>query len=210
MAVRVLIADDHEVVRQGLRAVLRGSDIDVVGEAKTGAEAVTQAVRCKPDVVLMDVRMPDVDGLDGLEKLRKKLPNLPVVMISSFDNPTYVARSVALGASEFLMKGVSRSELITAIQRAARREPAPEGSNFDAVKRSLEKRPKTDTPDWPLTTRELQVLRHIAMGLSNREIGRSLGISVETVKEHVQNILRKIQAVDRTQAAVWAVKRGLV
>ncbi|GIW92329.1 MAG: DNA-binding response regulator [Pirellulaceae bacterium] len=210
MPVRVLIADDHEVVRQGLRAVLRGENIEVVGEAKNGSEVVSQAVKCKPDVVLMDVRMPDVDGLDGLDKLRRKLPNLPVVMISSFENPTYVARSVALGASDFLLKGASRAELVAAIQRAARREPAPEGSAFDEVKRSLDKRAKTEAPDWPLTQREIQVLRHIAMGLSNREIGRSLGISVETVKEHVQNILRKLQAVDRTQAAVWAVKKGLV
>lgn len=210
MVIKLLIADDHEVVRQGLRSVLRGTDIEVVGEAATGSEVVSQAAKCKPDVVLMDVRMPEVDGLDGLEKLRKKMPNLPVVMISSFDNPTYVARSVALGASDFIMKGAPRSELIAAITRAARREPAPETSKFHSVRKTLDQKAKVDTGEWRLTAREVQVLRHIALGLSNREIGRSLGISVETVKEHVQNILRKIQAVDRTQAAVWAVRRGLV
>ena len=210
MAIRLLIADDHEVVRQGLRKWLQGTDIEVVGEATTGKEAVSQAVKCKPDVLLMDVRMPDVDGLDGLEKLRKKMPNLPVVVISSFDNPTYVARSVALGASDFVLKGAPRSELIAAITRAARKEKAPEGGMFQAARRTLEEKVKAPSGDWPLTNREIQVLRHIALGLSNREIAKSLGISVETVKEHVQSILRKIQAVDRTQAAVWAVKRGLI
>ncbi|MBM4001161.1 MAG: response regulator transcription factor [Planctomycetes bacterium] len=210
MSIRLWIADDHEVVRQGFRCLFSGTDIEVVGEATNGKQAVQDVTRHKPDVILMDVRMPDVDGLEALEKLRKKLPDFPVVMISSFDNPTYVARSVALGASDFVLKGSPRTEIISAISRAAKHEGPPESSMLVQVKHAMSHRSDRPANDVPLTNRELQVLRHIALGLSNREIGRSLDISVETVKEHVQNILRKIEATDRTQAAVWAVKRGLV
>jgi DNA-binding NarL/FixJ family response regulator len=119
MTIRLLIADDHEVVRHGLRCLFQDADITIVAEAANGNEAVQDAVKVKPDVVLMDVRMPDTDGLAALEKLRTKLPDVPVVMLSSFDNPTYVARSVALGAADFVLKGSSRHDLISAISRAA-------------------------------------------------------------------------------------------
>jgi len=210
MAIRLLIAEDHEVVRQGLRTWFQGTDIEVVAEATTGVEAITSAIQCRPDVLLIDVRMPNMDGLDALEKLRCKAPDLPVVVISSYDNPTYVARSMALGASAFVAKGAPRHELIAAITRAARKEESPHTAAWKSMKRALNRNGKTQYDDWRLTKREREVLCHIALGLSNREIGRSLGISVWTVKEHVENILRKINAADRTQAAVWAVQRGLV
>jgi DNA-binding NarL/FixJ family response regulator len=210
MAIRLLIADDHEVVRHGLRSLFRDTEITVVGEASNGAQAVSESLKHKPDVVLMDVRMPELDGLDALEKLRRKLPDVPVVMLSSYDNPTYVARSVALGAADFVLKGSARDDLISAISRAATGQGPPDSSPMHHVKGAMSRRRETVDESIPLTTRELQVLRHVALGLSNREIGRSLDISVETVKEHVQNILRKIDVTDRTQAAVWAVRRGLV
>lgn len=210
MSIKVLVADDHEVVRSGVASLLRGSDIKIVGEAADGDQAVDGAVKYRPDVVLLDIRMPTNDGLWALEKIRKKAPEARVVMLSTYDNPTYVARSVALGASEYVLKGTSRQALISAIQRAAAGQEHAADSIMNRVKGAMSKHPAEPDGDIPLTTREMQVLRHVALGLSNREIGRSLGISVETVKEHVQNVLRKINVTDRTQAAVWAVKRRLV
>ncbi|MDP7015603.1 MAG: response regulator transcription factor [Pirellulaceae bacterium] len=210
MSISVLVADDHQVVRSGLASLLDESDIEIVGEAINGAEAVEQACEHQPDVVLMDIRMPEMDGLQALERIRQKKPDAQVVMLSTYDNPTYVARSVALGAADFVLKGATRADLITAIRRAANREAPSDSSVLRRVKGCMGKRREQNDTQTPLTNRELQVLRHVALGLSNREIGRSLTISVETVKEHVQNILRKIDVGDRTQAAVWAVRRGLV
>lgn len=210
MAITVLVADDHAVVRSGLSSLLSGSDIQIVGEAANGDQAVEDTLRLKPDVVLMDIRMPQNDGLWALEKIRKKSPETRVLMLSTFDNPTYVARSAALGAVDYVLKDSTRMELIDAIHRAAQGESANGDGMMQRVKGAMSKQQMQAESDVPLTNRETQVLRHIALGLSNREIGRSLGISVETVKEHVQNVLRKINVTDRTQAAVWAVKRDLV
>lgn len=209
MSIRVLIVDDHEVVRRGLIALLDGSGIDVVAGASNGKEAAELTQQHKPDVVLMDIRMPDSDGLSALQEIRREVPDCRVVMLSTYDNPTYVARSIALGACDYVLKGAPRAELIGAIQRAAAGQSPPADSIISRTKGAMSQQ-RVDVDDIPLTGRELQVLRHVALGLSNREIGTSLEISIETVKEHVQNILRKISVVDRTQAAVWAVKRGLV
>ena len=208
--IRVLIADDHEVVRRGLANLFRDTEITVVGEASTGEQVIEQSLKHPPDVLLLDVRLPDTDGLIALETIREKLPDLPVVIFTSYDNPTYVARSVALGAADFVLKGAPRDQLIAAIARAASGQSPTENSLLEQVKRAMERHKERSEEVPPLTSRELQVLRHVALGLSNREIGRSLDISVETVKEHVQNILRKLDVNDRTQAAVWAVRKGCV
>jgi len=211
MSIRLLVADDHEVVRSGLACLLQDSDIEIISEAANGDQAVEQTKETNPDVVLMDIRMPEADGLSALERIRADMPEMRVVMLSTYDNPTYVARSVALGAADYVLKGSARSALISAITRAAAGDEPAEDSILHRIKTAMSKRrDRGDNNEVPLTNRELQVLRHVALGLSNREIGRSLGISIETVKEHVQNILRKIEASDRTQAAVWAVRRGLV
>lgn len=210
MSIRVLIADDHEVVRSGLSSLLQGSDAEIVAQAGTGHETVRLARETKPDVVLLDIRMPDNDGLAALEDLHKEFPKLPVVILSTYDNPTYMARALTLGARDYLLKGCSREQLLSSISAAA---AGHEGSQSDELQRVAE---AMDTPEVmvdegiALTRRETQVLKHVALGLSNKEIGTSLDISIETVKEHVQNILRKISATDRTQAAVWAVRKGLV
>jgi DNA-binding NarL/FixJ family response regulator len=209
MSINVLVADDHEVVRSGLASLLQGTDIKIVAEAQNGAEAVEKAVRHKPDVVLLDIRMPGTDGLDALEQIHKKVPATKVVVLSTYDNPTYVARAVALGAADYVLKGTNRKDLITAIRNAAAGEPPTKLGELRRVAGTLKDRPDPGD-DVPLTNRETQVLKHIALGLSNKEIGSSLEISVETVKEHVQNILRKIGVVDRTQAAVWAVRKEMV
>lgn len=210
MSIQVLVVDDHEVVRSGLTSLFRGTDIQVVGEASDGNDAVAKTLQHKPDVVLMDIRMPEVDGLAALERIQVDAPGTPVVMFSTYDNPTYVARGVALGAVDYVLKGSPREMIISAIQNAAAGGKHGEGSIMSRVQGTMAKRHDAKNSEFPLTNREMQVLRHLALGLSNREIGRSLSISIETVKEHVQNILRKIDVTDRTQAAVWAVRQGLV
>ncbi len=210
MSVRLLIADDHEVIRTGLATLLKGSDIEVVAQAGTGKETVKQAEETKPDVILLDIRMPDGDGLVTLEKLRTTVPAAKVVMLSTYDNPTYIARAVALGANDFLLKGASRDAIIETITAAAAGESPSRSGELRHIAGTMKVRQVVDDDEVPLTQRETQVLRHVALGLSNKEIGRSLEISVETVKEHVQNILRKIAVNDRTQAAVWAVRKNLV
>ncbi|MBX7169012.1 MAG: response regulator transcription factor [Pirellulales bacterium] len=210
MSLRVLIADDHEVVRSGLSSLLQGSGAEIVGQAGTGDEAIQLTRELHPDVVLLDIRMPDTDGLAALEALRKEFPQLPVVMLSTYDNPTYMARALTLGAKDYLLKGCTREQLISSIAAAASGRSGAHSSELQRVAGAMETPEVTVGEGVSLTRRETQVLRHVALGLSNKEIGRSLEISIETVKEHVQNILRKISATDRTQAAVWAVRRGLV
>ncbi len=210
MSIRVLVADDHEVIRTGMASLLAGSEIEIVAQAANGKEAVEQAAKHKPDVVLLDIRMPDGDGLAALEKLRSRVPESRVVMLSTYDNPTYIARAVALGASDYVLKGSSREAILNTITAAAEGESPSRSGELRRVAGAMKVRQVLDDDEVPLTQRETQVLRHVALGLSNKEIGRSLEISVETVKEHVQNILRKIAVSDRTQAAVWAVRKGLV
>jgi DNA-binding NarL/FixJ family response regulator len=209
MSISVLIVDDHAIVRSGLRCMLEDSEVQIAGEAVDGKEALDQTLKLNPDVVLLDIRMQKSDGLEALRLIREQSPATRVMILSTYDNPTYVARSVALGAKDYVLKGCSREVLLERIRGVAADQPPSADSILHRVKVTMDQR-KNVQSDFPLTNRELQVLRHIALGLSNREIGTSLQISVETVKEHVQNILRKINAVDRTQAAVWAVKRGLI
>jgi len=210
MPISVLVADDHEVVRTGLRSIFGGSEIKIAGEAASGEEVLTLTRELQPDILLMDIRLPPTSGIAVLEQIRAELPAQNVVMFSTYDNPTYVARSIALGAKDYLLKGLSRTDLIDAIVRVASGKSPSEGSIMAKIQGQMERRRTPTENDIPLTAREMQVLRHVALGLSNREIGRSLKISIETVKEHVQNILRKVDVTDRTQAAVWAVKRNIV
>jgi len=209
MGTRILIVDDEQDTLNLLRTILMISGFDPITTLNS-VEAIGLAEREKPDVVLLDIRMQDGDGLSTLEKLRSKVPESKVVMLSTYDNPTYVARAVALGAADYVLKGAPREDLISTIMSAAAgQSPSPRGE-LKRIAGAMKVRQLLDDDDVPLTQRETQVLRHVALGLSNKEIGRSLEISVETVKEHVQNILRKIAVSDRTQAAVWAVRKGLV
>ena len=210
MSVKLLVCDDHQVIRTGLASLFAGSDIEIIGEAENGKETLRLAQKLKPEVILLDIRMPDGDGLSTLEKLRAKVPESKVVMLSTYDNPTYIARAVALGASDYVLKGSCRDDIVATIISVAQGDAPSKTGELKKIATAMKVRATVDDDDGPLTQRETQVLRHVALGLSNREIGRSLEISVETVKEHVQNILRKIAVSDRTQAAVWAVRKGLV
>jgi DNA-binding NarL/FixJ family response regulator len=210
MSIRILVADDHEVVRCGLRSLLAGTGIEIVAEAATGEQAVRMAMDSNLDMVVLDIRMPDGDGLNALGRIKLERPQLPVLMLSTYDNPTYVARAVALGASGYVLKSASRDRLISAIRSVAGGESIWTREELRRVTGALATPRLAADVEVPLTQRESEVLRQLALGLTNKEIAQALTISYETVKEHVQHILRKIGVSDRTQAAVWAVRRGLV
>ena len=208
--IRLLIADDHEVVRTGLKTLLADTEIEVVGEVTTGEAAVKYVAQHPVDVVLLDVRMPEGDGLNALARIKLSHPDLPVVMLSNYDNPSYMARAVALGANGFLLKDCSREKLIETIRRAANKETVWTRDELRRITGALATPRGTADVDVPLTQREFEVLRHLANGLTNKEIAEAMHISYETVKEHVQHILRKLGVTDRTQAAVWAVRKKLL
>ncbi|MCA9157284.1 MAG: response regulator transcription factor [Pirellulaceae bacterium] len=210
MSISLLVADDHQVVRMGLKNILEGTGVVVAAEATSGEEVLQKVAAEKPDVVLMDVRMPNGDGLHVLGRLKLDYPELPVILFSSYDNPTYIARAVALGAAAYVLKHDSRERLLETIQLAVRGESAWTREELRRVTGALATPRVVSDVEVPLTQRESEVLRQLANGLTNKEIALALGISYETVKEHVQHILRKVGVSDRTQAAVWAVRKGLV
>ena len=208
--IKVVIADDHEVVRTGIKSLLHGSEIQIVGQAATGEETIAAVTAHKPDVAIVDVRIPKGDGLQCLGRIKLDHPDTAVVMLSTYDNPTYVARSVALGAAGYILKGSSGAKLIEAIRAAAKGETVWSRDELRRVTGALATPRLNADVEVPLTQRESEVLKQLAYGLTNKEIAQALGISYETVKEHVQHILRKIGVTDRTQAAVWAVRNELV
>jgi len=210
MAIRLLVADDHEVVRCGLKTLMSGSDIEIIGEASTGDQAIALVNELNPDVVLLDIRMADGDGLTTLGRLKLDHPNLAILILSTYDNPTYVARAVALGANGYVLKGDTKDRLLESIRIANRGENAWTREELRRVTGALATPRLNADVEVPLTQRESEVLRQLALGLTNKEIAQALSISYETVKEHVQHILRKVGVSDRTQAAVWAVRKGLV
>ena len=207
--ISVLIVDDHAVVRQGLRTFLDlQEDIEVVGEAGTGIEAVKQVLRLVPDVVLMDLMMPEMDGIEATRRIRTVSPNTQVIVLTSFGEDEQVFPSIKAGALGYLLKNISPADLVNAIQAAHRGEahldPQIAKKLMDELS-AKEKQPVTDD----LTERELVVLRLISRGMSNREIATELVISEKTAKTHVSNILSKLHLADRTRAAIYALKAGL-
>ena len=210
MSIKLLIADDHEVVRNGLCSLVAGSEIEVIAQATTGEEVISYVITHRPDVVLLDIRMPQTDGLNCLGRLKLDYPDLPVLMLSTYDNPTYVARSVALGAAGYVSKSTSRDKLLESLRKAAAGESVWTREELRRVTGALATPRLNADVEVPLTQRESEVLRYLVQGLTNKEIAQVLQISYETVKEHVQHILRKVGVSDRTQAAVWAVRNGLV
>ena len=212
MSIRILVVDDHEIVRFGIRRLVQDTEIEVVGEAASGDAAVSKAASLLPDLdlVLLDIRMPQSDGLSALNRLKYDRPELPVLVFSTFDNPTYVARAGDLGAAGYVLKGAPSETLLAAIRSVAKGENAWTREELRRVTGALATPRLNADVEVPLTQRESEVLRQVALGLTNKEIALVLHISYETVKEHVQHILRKVGVNDRTQAAVWAVRNSLV
>ncbi len=210
MAIKLLAVDDHEIVLLGLRTAFQGTEISIIGEVNSAAETLKFVGTRLPDLVLMDIRMEGGDGLNTLGRLKLDYADLPILIFSAYDNPTYIARAVALGAAGFVMKSAPREKLLETIRKAASGESAWTREELRRVTGALAAPRLTGDIEVPLTQRESEVLRQMALGLTNKEIAKMLGISYETVKEHVQHILRKIGVTDRTQAAVWAVRKNLV
>lgn len=210
MTTRILFVDDHEIVRLGLRQMLLGTDLEIADEAATSEEGYNKFLGSRFDVVILDVRLPGGDGLQLLGKIKTHSPLQPALIFSAYDNPTYVARAVALGANGFLLKSDLQEKIIDTIHRVSKGESIWSREELRRVTGSLATMRVGTDSEIPLTQREGEVLKQLANGLTNKEIAQTLGISYETVKEHVQHILRKIGVSDRTQAAVWAVRQNLV
>ena len=210
--IRVLLVDDHAVVREGLRNFLALQDgLEIVGEAGDGAEAIEQAQRLEPDVILMDLVMPGLDGISAMRQLRVRSPGSRVIVLTSFLEDERILPAIQAGAAGYLLKNVEPSELARAIHAAHAGEaiidPTAAARLVHAI--SDERRPRIEEPER-LTRRERDVLALIARGQSNKRIALELGISEKTVKTHVGHLLAKLGVADRTQAALMAVEEGLV
>lgn len=214
--IRVLICDDHAIVRQGLQTFLELQDgIEIVGQAADGEEAVSKAAAMRPDVVLMDLVMPRVDGIEAIRRIRETQANAKIIVLTSFADDDKVFPAIKAGATGYLMKDVAPSELADAIRRASDGESI---LHPDVARRLIsEVRGEHAQPSIEgaaelarLTERENEVLREIASGRSNKEIAQRLVLSEKTVKTHVSNILSKLGLADRTQAALFAVRHHLV
>ena len=220
---RVLIVDDQQIVRQGLGVILQHQpDIEVVGYAADGLEALEQVAACQPDVVLMDLKMPRLNGIQATARIRQQFPAVKVVVLTTYDSEDWIFDAIRSGAGGYLLKDSDSEEIIAAVQGAAigevRLDPAIAGKvlqEFNRLKGVLSPRgPQTYgaqqlPPIEELTERELEILQEMVQGKSNREIAQSLFLAEGTVKNYVSVIISKLQANDRTQAAVLALKRGL-
>ena len=216
--IRVMLVDDQALFREGLRTLLSiREDLEVVGEAENGRDGVDMAVQLKPDVILMDLRMPVLNGVAATERIQKEQPDSKVIVLTTFDDDEYVFDGLRAGAVGYLLKDVSSDKLVEAIRAAARGESFLEPSIAAKVvaeftRMSGEKRPSAEEQPLvePLSDRELEILTVLSEGASNREIAQKLYITEGTVKNHVTNILGKLGVRDRTQAALKARELGLV
>ena len=207
----VMVVDDHEIWRDGVRSMLKDTEFEVVGEAASGKEALQTVSSIQPRLVLLDIRMAGGDGFETLTVLKAEYPQISVVMLTTYSNPTFMARAVAGGASGYLLKGVKRQELLTALRSVADGGTLLSREDLHHSLRCVSDNSQTSEElAEPLTPRELEVLRFLATGLSNRDIASLLFIGEGTVKTHVEHIIGKLNVSDRVQAAVWAAQQGLV
>jgi DNA-binding NarL/FixJ family response regulator len=211
--VRVLVVDDQELVRAGFRMILERGGLDVVGEAGDGVSAVAAALQLEPDVVLMDIRMPRMDGIEATRQLLARLPGTRVVALTTFDLDEYLYDVVRAGASGFLLKDLAPSDLVHAVQAVARGDAMVAPALTRRLLDRYVARPRPGSrPELlrDLTARQLEVLREVAAGRSNREIAKALFLSEATVKTYVSHLLTRLDLRDRVQLAVLAYESGLV
>ena len=230
-AVRVLVVDDQHLMREGIASLLSIQEgIEVVGMAANGQEAVAQALALQPDVILMDVRMPVMDGVVATAQVRRQLPSCQVLMLTTFDDEEYVVDALRAGATGYLLKDIPAHDLAKAVQAAHKgiyqldaaiaskvvasltRPSMPAPSNIEEARKGADEHLAQVQPlhSGEITAREVEVLRLIAMGATNREIAQRLTISEGTVKNHISNILNRLGLRDRTQAAIYAREYGLL
>jgi DNA-binding NarL/FixJ family response regulator len=201
--IRVLSADDHPVVRAGIAAMVANEpDIEIVAQARDGAEAVALFEAHRPDVVLIDLRMPKLDGVSAIQAIRAIEPNARIVALTTYDGDADIHRALSAGASAYLLKDTLVDELVAAIRTAA--------SGKRAIPPDVATRLAEFTPRADPSARELEVLQHVARGLGNKEIAQAIGRSTETVKAHLESIFQKLGARDRTHAVTIALQRGII
>ena len=228
--VRILIADDHSLVRGGLRAMLDDEPgLEVIGEASNGREALELCRRLRPDLVLMDVRMPEMDGLEATRAIKQEHPSIAILMVTMHENPDYLLEAIGAGAAGYVLKGAPGERLIGAVKRTIEGEsPLNQELAAQLLRRVADERAfaqqsgneepqarprsqgRQNPPNKALTPRETEILHLVAKGQSNPEIARTLTISRATAKVHVERIIRKLDVSDRTQAAVRAIELGLL
>jgi NarL family two-component system response regulator LiaR len=207
--IRVLIVDDHPVVRQGLHYMLeQRTDIEVVGEGSDGEQAIALATDLLPDVVLLDLLMPEMDGMSVVREIKRLAPNTQIIILTSYYEDDMIFAAIKAGALSYLLKESSTLELVEAIRAAARGESKLHPRVAARLLHEMRQQEKSPLKD--LTPRELEVLTRIALGRSNSEIAAELVISEPTVRMHVANILSKLHLADRTQAAIYALQKNLV
>ena len=204
--IRVVLADDHVVVRAGLRAMLEGDEeIDIVGEAANGTEAIALARRVEPDVILMDLRMPDVDGVTATATIREQEPDVHVLVLTTYETDADIVRAVGAGATGYLLKDATRDEVLRAIRSAA----AGEAALASRVASRLMNRMRAPGEE-ALTAREIEVISLVARGQTNKEIANALYLSEATIKTHLLHVFAKLGVDDRTEAVTVAAKRGIL
>lgn len=201
--IRLLIADDHLVVRVGLRSMIDSQqDMKVVGEAANGKEAIEKCKEHRPDVILMDLRMPGIGGVDATIAIREMMPEIRIILLSTFDGDENIYRALQAGARAYLLKDIPRNEFLRSIRAV--------NSGQYCIPPAVAARLAQRVPCLELSSRELEVLKRIVEGMSNKEIASSLSVTESTVKNHVNSILNKLNVRDRTQAATTALRRGIV
>lgn len=210
--IRLVLADDHEVTRTGFVALLAGNpEFEVVGQARDGEEALALCEQLRPDIAILDIRMPRLNGLGAARLLQQRQPEVKVVIFTMDDSPDHLEAAMTAGAVGYLLKDASRDEVIGALQRVAQGEEALNRAVSARLLRRMTERGNGQAPQvQALTARERQVLGLVAGGFSNREIGEKLGITTGTAKAHVERVIGKLGASDRTQAAVRGIALGLV
>jgi DNA-binding NarL/FixJ family response regulator len=213
MTIRILVVDDHILFRDGIVSLLKAAGKSVVGEARNGMEAIEQAVELRPDLILLDIDMPGMDGLETLKQLREKLPATKVVMLTVSNEDTNLLKAVRTGASGYLLKNLSSDEFLSKLDGLQRGEVAMTHKTMTQLVNAfadLEKQEAQFDGKGRLTARELELLQYVVKGYSNREIAEQLYISKNTVKYHMKNILQKLDLQNRAEAAAYAVGKGLV
>ncbi len=208
--IRVLLADDHAIVRRGIRALMATEpNLEVVGEAENGRVAVEEAKRVRPDVVLMDLEMPEMDGIEATRRIMAEQPEAKVVVLTSFATDEKVFPAIKAGAKGYLLKDAGPQDLVEAIHQVQRGEASLHPKIARMLLREVSQPPEGPRTREPLSEREVEVLKLVAKGHRNQEIADSLVISEATVRTHVSNILGKLHLASRTQAALYALREGL-
>ena len=206
--IKIMLVDDHNVVRSGLATFLKAyDDLELVGEATNGSEAVNLCRQTKPDVILMDLMMPEMDGIEATREILKDCPDIKIVAITSFEEETLVQGVLAAGAISYLLKNVTADELVTAIRAAS----AGKSTLSPEAAKALIHATRPEAHPWSdLTEREMEVLNQVVQGKSNQQIAESMFLSLATVKAHVGNILSKLQVSSRAEAIAYAIKNKIV